>query len=54
MSKNICELKVLHASASVGDEVFGSGMNLGFCAWQDARGRGENRELRSDLDFCGA
>ena len=43
-----------HAAASVGYEVFGSGMSFGFCALAGRQGKGENEELRSGLNFCGA
>ena len=42
--KTISELKVRHAAASVGYEVFGSGMSFGFCvlAGRQERGKTEN------------
>lgn len=41
------------AVASVGHEVFGSGMSFGVCALAGRQGRGENRELRNSFQSCG-
>jgi len=51
--KTISELKVRHAAASVGYEVFGSGMSFGFCALAGRLGRVEKGELRNSFQNCG-
>ena len=47
--KTISELKVRHAAASVGYEVFGSGMSFGFCVLAGRQGEGRKRRIAEQL-----
>ena len=47
--KTIGELKVRSAALSVGYEVFGSGMNFGFCALAGRQGEGRKRRIAEQL-----
>jgi len=47
--KTISELKVRHAAASVGFEVFGSDMSFGFCALAGRQGEGRKRRIAEQL-----
>ena len=47
--KTIGELKVRHAAASVGREVFGSGMSLGFCTLAGRQGEGRKSRIAEQL-----
>ena len=47
--KTISELKVRHAAASVGYEVFGSGMSFGFCALAGRQGKGRKSRIAEQL-----